>query len=276
LDGHLLPGLSPTGIPRQLAHTALPFTYNRLDQLQSIVRQHGTELAAVIMEPTRTIDPNPGFLEGVRELCDKSGAVLVFDEITSGFRFHMGGVHLKYGIAPDVAVFAKALSNGHPMAAVVGVRDVMEAATRSFISSTYWTESLGPSAALATIEKMSKLDLPAHLERIGLSLRQGLSAAAERHGLPLKVLGHAPLTSFAFEHPKNTALGTLFTVRMMERGILAGSSFYASLAHQPSHVAQYLEAADPIYAELAAAIEADDIESRIGGLVRNSGFTRLA
>ena len=249
LDGHLLPGLSPRGIPRQLVDTALPFAYNRLDQLEAIVQKNGNRLAAVVMEPTRTVDPDPGFLEGVRAVCDQAGSVLIFDEITSGFRLHFGGAHLKYGITPDVAVFSKALSNGHPMAAVIGVKSVLEAAARSFVSSTYWTEAVGPTAALATIEKMSQLDLPTHLQRIGSMLRQGLAEAAARHGLPLTLAGHAAITSIAFDHPKNAALGTLFTVRMMERGILASSSFYASLAHQDSHVARYLEAAGPIYAE---------------------------
>ena len=275
LDGHLLPGLSPLGTPRQLVDTALPFAYNRLDQLEALVHRHGDRLAAVVMEPTRTLDPAPGFLEGVRALCDRSGAVLIFDEITSGFRLHFGGAHLKYGVMPDVAVYSKALSNGHPMAAVIGVQGVLEAAARSFISSTYWTEAVGPTAALATIEKMSSLDLPSHVQHIGTKLRQGLTAAAARHSLPLKLAGHAAITSIAFDHPKNAALGTLFTVRMLEQGILAGSSFYACLAHQDEHVARYLEAAEPVYAELAAAIAADDIESRIGGPVRSSGFSRL-
>lgn len=275
LEGHLLPGLSPTGIPRQLAHTAVPFQYNQLDRLELLVSQLGEQLAAVVMEPTRSVDPEEGFLEGVRALCDKCGAVLVFDEITSGFRLHFGGVHLKYGVAPDIAVFAKALSNGHPMAAVIGTRAVMSAADRSFISSTYWTEAVGPTAALATIEKMSQLDVPAHLERIGDALRRGLTDLAARHGLPLKLLGHAAITSMAFDHPKNAAIGTLFTTRMMEQGILAGSGFYGTFAHQEEHVARYLEAAEAIYPELAAAIEADDIESRIGGPVRSSGFARL-
>ena len=156
LQGHLLPGLAPTGVPRGLAGTALPFTYNRLHELEQLVNRHGSELAAVVMEPTRSTDPDPGFLEGVRELCDRCGAALVFDEISSGWRMHLGGVHLKYGLMPDIAVFAKAIGNGHPMAAIIGRRRIMDAAQTSFISSTYWTEAVGPTAALATIRKAAR------------------------------------------------------------------------------------------------------------------------
>lgn len=275
LKGHLLPGLSPNGTPEELAQTAFAFPFNQLDKLEAIVKEHGDQLAAVVMEPTRSVDPEPGFLEGVRELCEKCGAALVFDEITSGFRLHFGGMHLKYGVNPDVAVFGKAISNGHPMAAVIGTRDVMSAAEDSFISSTYWTESVGPTAALATIDKMSSEDVPEHLRRIGTMWRQGVSAAADRHGLSIKLNGHPAISSFTFDHPENAAICTLMTVRMLDRGILAGSGFYACLAHQDEHVLRYLEALDVVFAELADAIATGDIASRIGGPVRSSGFTRL-
>ncbi|MEZ6071517.1 MAG: aminotransferase class III-fold pyridoxal phosphate-dependent enzyme [Pirellulales bacterium] len=140
LRDHLLPGLAPLGVPRGLAGTALPFSYNRLDQLEAIFAEHQGEVAAVVMEPLRRDDPQPGFLAGVRALCDSHGAVFVFDEITAGWRFALGGAHLNYGIEPDVAVFAKAFGNGHPMAAVIGRESVMRAAEETFISSTYWTE----------------------------------------------------------------------------------------------------------------------------------------
>jgi len=173
LQGHLLPGLALAGVPRGLAGTALPFTYNRLQELEQIVARHGCVLAAVVMEPTRSTDPDPGFLEGVRELCDRCGAILVFDEISSGWRMHLGGAHLKYGVMPDVAVFAKAIGNGHPMAAIIGRRRVMDAAQNSFISSTYWTEGVGPAAALATIRKLRDVGIAVHTSRIGGLMRDG-------------------------------------------------------------------------------------------------------
>ena len=276
LKGHLLDGLSPHGVPMQLADTAFPFTFNQLDALQAIVARHGADLAAVVMEPRRSVDPEPGFLEGVRELCGRSGAVLVFDEITAGWRMALGGAHLKYGVDPDIAVFAKALGNGHPMAAVIGRQRVMQAAQDSFISSTYWTEAVGPAAALATIRKMQSVDLSAHVAKIGAQLRSGLETIAQRHGVPLALSGHPSLTAVGFDHPDSLALQTLLTVRMLDHGILTGPVFYPTLAHTQRHVETYLRAAEPIFAELSQAISAGDIAQRIGGPIRHSGFSRLA
>jgi glutamate-1-semialdehyde aminotransferase len=275
LQGHLLPGLSPAGVPAQLAGTALGFAYNDLDQLAAIARQHGPDLAAVVMEPTRSVDPDAGFLEGVREICDRVGAVLVFDEITAGWRLALGGAHLRYGVRPDLAVFAKALGNGHPMAAIIGRSAVMQAAQESFISSTYWTEGVGPAAALATIKKMERVDVPAHVAAVGRQFQQGLGELGARHGLPMKLGGHPALTHIGFDHPEALALQTLLTVRMLDRGILAGAGFYASLAHTAGHVEQYLQAADDIFAELGEAIRRGDIMARLDGPVRHSGFARL-
>jgi glutamate-1-semialdehyde aminotransferase len=202
--------------------------------------------------------------------------VLVFDEITIGWRLRLGGAHLGYAVRPDLAVFAKALGNGHPIAAVIGRAEVMQAAQESFISSTYWTEGVGPTAALATIQKMRQVDVPAHLAAIGNRFRQGLGQLAARHGVPLKLGGYPALTTLSFEHPDAAALQTLLTVRMLDHGILAGGGFYVSLAHDPQHVDAYLAAAETIFAELAEAIRQGDAAGRIGGPVRHSGFARLA
>ena len=278
LQGHLLPGLEPAGVPRGLAGTALPFTYNRLDELEHHVKAHGSELAAVVMEPTRSTDPQPGFLEGIRELCDRCGAALVFDEISSGWRMYPGGVHLKFGVTPDIAVFAKAISNGHPMAAIIGRRRVMDAAQTSFISSTYWTEAVGPTAALATIRKLRQVDIAAYTSRIGGLMRDGWQTLGQRFGVPVKVTGHAALLHLSFDHDQAAALGTLVTARMLDRGYLTGSGFYPSLAHTDRHVSAYLAAAEPVFAELAETIRLGDVLLRLkelGCSVRHTGFARL-
>jgi glutamate-1-semialdehyde 2,1-aminomutase len=276
LRGHLLPGLAPKGVPSQLAGTATAFAYNDLDGLSAIVAEHGKNVAAVVMEPTRAVDPQPGFLEGVRALCDRTGAVLVFDEITAGWRLALGGSHLGYGVEPDIAVFAKAMSNGHPMAAIIGRAKAMQAAQESFISSTYWTEGVGPTAALATIHKMQQIDVPSHVATIGAHWRAEMRQLADKHQVPMRFSGHPAITVMRFDHPEALALQTLLTVRMLDHGILAGSQFSVSLAHTLDHVARYITAADAIFAELAEAIRRGDIAPRIGGPVRHSGFARLA
>jgi glutamate-1-semialdehyde 2,1-aminomutase len=278
LQGHLLPGLDPAGVPKGLAGTALPFAYNRLDELQKIGDQHGRDIAAVVMEPTRSTEPDPGFLEGVRALCDRIGAALIFDEISSGWRMHPGGVHMKYGVFPDIAVFAKAISNGHPMAAIIGRRRWMDAAQTSFISSTYWTEAVGPTAAIATIQKLQRIGIAEHTQRIGTMMRQGWEGLGRRTGVPAKTGGHAALLHLGFDHPDAAALGTLYTVRMLNRGYLCGSGFYPSYAHKDHHVTDCLLAAEPVFEELAEAIRKDDIPDRLataGVSIKHTGFARL-
>jgi glutamate-1-semialdehyde 2,1-aminomutase len=276
LHEHLLPGLSPAGVPSQLAGTTVAFAYNKLDELLAIVQRHGKNLAAIVMEPTRSVDPDPGFLAGVRELCDRSGAALIFDEITAGWRFTVGGVHLRYGLDPDIAVFAKALGNGHPMAALVGRAWVMQAAHDSFVSSTYWTEGVGPIAALATIRKFQQLNVPDHVDRIGKRLRAGLEDLGRQHAIPIRVSGYPALTSLGFEHSDQVALTTLLTARMLDHGILSGSAFYPTWSHQDMHIDRYLAAADAIFSELADAIKLGNAAERIGGPIKHVGFARLA
>jgi len=275
LDGHLLPGLDPAGVPRGLHGTSLPFAYNQIDELHRIVRADGIRLAAVVMEPTRNRTPAPGFLDGVRSLCDHCGARLILDEVTTGFRLRRGGVHLDYGLVPDIAIFAKALGNGHPIAAVVGKAATMEAAQGTFISSTFWTEGVGPAAALATLRAMDEIDVPAHVARIGNCFREGLAVLARTYRLPIKLDGYPALTSIAFDHPENAALTTLYTVRMLAHGFLAGSSFYPTLAHQEQHVDQFLAACEPVLAEIAEASRRGVLIERIGGPIKQSGFARL-
>jgi len=275
LDGHLLPGLSPGGVPRGLRGTMLPFNYNKLDELQAIVKETGDRLAAVIMEPTRNVDPAPGFLTGVRSLCDSVGAKLVFDEVTTGFRLCPSGAHLMYGVTPDVAVFAKALGNGHPIAAVIGNSATMQAAQGSFISSTYWTDSIGPTAALATLEVLRQPWVSQQLKATGEQFRAGLTSVAKETGVPLKLGGLPATTSIGFDHPQGAALVTLLTVQMLSRGFLAGGGFYPTLAHESRHVDAYLAAVEPVFAELAEAIAKGDVSERIGGPVKSAGFARL-
>ena len=275
LATHLLPGLTPAGVPSVLSGTALPFAYNEIEGLAAIMRDRGNRIAAVVMEPARSTSPRDGFLESVRALCDHWGAHLVFDEVTAGFRLHRGGLHLKYGVEPDMAVFAKALGNGHPIAAILGRDRSMDAAQDSFISSTYWTESVGSTAALATLDVMCANDVPAHVAAIGEIYRDGLRQLAGANGVPLALAGFPALTTLTFAAPQNAQLMTLFTSRMLDHGYLAGNGFYPTLAHQPEHVEYFLAAANAVLAELGQAIELGDVEERLQTPVKHSGFARL-
>ena len=182
---------------------------------------------------------------------------------------------MRYGVLPDVAVFAKALGNGHPIAAIIGRASVMQAAQDSFISSTYWTEGVGFAAAVATLAKLRQVDVPAHVAAVGERFRQEWQRLGREHGVPVRVTGHPVLLSIGFDHPQGPALLTLLTTRMLERGFLVGGGFYPSLAHGEQHVSDCAAAAGEVFAELAEAIHRDDVQSRLGGPVRHAGFRRL-
>ncbi len=275
LDGHLLPGLDPIGVPAGLSGSAFTFHYNNLNELDAIISRHGHDLAAVVMEPTRHRDPAPGFLEGIRERCDILGTPLVFDEISIGWRLGLGGAHLKFGVNPDIAVFAKALGNGFPIGAIIGNRSTMQAAQSSFISSTFWTEGIGPAAAVACVRKMMEQDVPSHLHQIGSLVVEGWQQLGRKHGIPVTTPGRPEMALLGFEHPEAAAITTMMTSRMLTRGYLAAGGFNAMLAHEPHHVSAYLAALDEVFAELRQGIEDGDVAKQIGGPIKHTGFARL-
>ena len=276
LRGHLLPGLDPMGVPTELRGTAFTFQYNNRDAFQQILDTCGDRLAAVVMEPCRNCDPEPGFLECVRDGAHRHGSLLIFDEVSIGWRLVYGGAHLKFGVHPDIAAFAKALGNGHPIGAVIGTPDAMEGAHRSFISSTYWTDGVGPAAALATLDKMKRIDVPAHVARIGKEVQEQWKRLGEKHGLPVVVVdGYPCMAHFSFDHTEGEALRTLFTQILLQRGFLAGASIYPTLAHTEEIVARYAEAVDEAFGQIAEALVKGNVARVLAGPVAHSGFRRL-
>jgi glutamate-1-semialdehyde 2,1-aminomutase len=275
LDGHLLPGLAPAGVPRGLLGTALPFRYNHLEELREIAARAGDRLAAVVLEPIRDHDPAPGFVKGVREIATNTGAVLIIDEVSAGFRLNTGGGHLLYGFEPDMAVFAKAMSNGYPMAAIIGRSAVMEAAQNTFISSTYWTERIGPVAALATIRKYHEHDVSSHLKRMGKIAQTGWREAAAASELSVEVGGIYPLSHFAIQDEQGQAAHTLFTQIMLEKGFLASRAFYPTYAHRDEHLESYLAAVRETFSMIAETLKSNQLMSKLKGPIAHGGFKRL-
>jgi glutamate-1-semialdehyde aminotransferase len=273
LDGHLLPGLQPKGVPRGLKGTALPFNYNNLAEIEQIVEKN--DIGVIVMEPLRHHEPEPGFLQGVRKIADEIGAVLIFDEVTSGWRMNVGGVHALYKVIPDIAVYGKAMSNGYSMAAVVGKRDVMESAQDSFISSTYWTEGIGLVAAITTINKFINKNVPDHLIKTGQQINSGWEKISKEHSVPIEIMGIPPLTTFHFISENSQILHTLFTQEMLRRNILASKSVYVSYCHSEENVNHYMSNADEVFGMIRRGIDSGTINSLLEGPVAQEGFKRL-
>lgn len=275
LGEHLIAGLEPNGVPKSLKGTSYPFRFNHIEGLQKIISEHGSNLAAVIMEPIRNDAAEPGFWDAVTKLTRSVGAVLVIDEISAGFRLCTGGAHLTFGFTPDIAVFSKGIANGYAMSAIIGRGSIMDAAQTTFISSTNWTERIGPTAALATIRKHKDCSVADHLISIGTKIQQGWTELGKQHGLKLDVGGIAPLGHFGFLHEESLSMKALYVQCMLERGILASTSFYPMYAHTEQHVDRYLESTDKAFAEISERITLGQLKSALRGKPSVAGFKRL-
>ena len=276
LDGQLLPGLAPAGVPRELKETAFPFTYNRIEELEGIVKAHRGELGVIIMEPVRSADPKPGFLESVRKIASDIGAVLIFDEITSGFRMNLGGIHLTRGISPDMAVFGKALGNGFPIAAVIGKSEVMDHAQSCFISSLYWTERIGFVAALTTLEELRTRDVLVKLIAFGGRINRGWNTLAKKHDLAIEISGIPPLTRIVFKTPLAQEAQTFYTQEMLEKGFLVGAAVYTTAAYTDAIIDRFIEASDSVFGKIKEATDSGSFKNYLKGEVAHANFRRLA
>jgi len=275
LDGHLLPGLDPAGVPRDLKDSAIPFNYNNTEEFLSLIEKYKGQVGVVVMESIRDSQPTPEFIKTINQVVKEQGIVFIVDEITAGWRLNAGGAHLVLGLEPDIAVFGKAISNGFPMGVIIGKRKIMQAAQETFISSTYWTDRTGPAAALATIKYFVNNKVQDYLIQAGEQVQKGWKDLAQKHGLKIHVGGLAPLSHFVFDYDKPLVLKTLFTQEMLELGFLATTAFYSSIAHKPENIVSYLEACDKVFALIADALKKGEPEKLLKGPVCHSGFKRL-
>jgi glutamate-1-semialdehyde 2,1-aminomutase len=273
LDGYLLPGLDPKGVPRNLKDTTIPFQYNNFSELKKIVDTHN--IGVIKMEVQRSESPKDKFLEKVRKLATERNIVLVFDECTSGFRESFGGLHKKYGVEPDIAIFGKALGNGYAITAVIGRRDVMEEAQSTFISSTFWTERIGPTAALKTLEVMERENSWEQITSTGLKIRSGWQQLADKHGVRISHWGIPSLTGFTIQSDNALEYKTIITQNMLSRGYLASNSVYVSTEHKQDILDGYFNALDPQFALIKECEDGRDPGELLKGPICHSRFKRL-
>jgi glutamate-1-semialdehyde 2,1-aminomutase len=271
LDGQLMPGLEPNGVPRGLAGTAIPFNFNDIESLRDIIQGRESEIAAIIIEPARGEEAPDQYLKTLREIASEIGAVLIFDEITSGYRMCAGGIHRRYGIYPDMAVFAKSMANGYAMSAILGAEDVMQAAQSTFISSTNWTEKIGPTAALATLKKYQQTQVEKHLISIGNQTKRIWQDAANKSELDINISGLPTLASFEFKTEYTNELNTHFTIELLKEGFLGFRQFKPSMAHSSDDLHLYKLAVNRIFGLLPADLECTKLDTP----KQHSGFQRL-
>ncbi|MBL11060.1 MAG: glutamate-1-semialdehyde aminotransferase [Acidiferrobacteraceae bacterium] len=274
LDEHHLPGLDPCGVPRNLKNTVFPFLYNDYETLEKIVMAN-PEIGAIKMEVQRNQPPADNFLQKVRDLATKRNIILIFDECTSGFRETLGGLHKKYNIAPDMALFGKALGNGYAITTIIGKRSIMEAAQNTFISSTFWTERIGPSAALATLRVMENTRSWEYITKIGKSIGNNWQRLGEQHGLTINISGLPALIAFEIPVTNWLKYKTLITQEMLKCGILAANSVYVCTAHTPALVDEYLQQLDSVFSLIRDCEDGRSIDRLLQTPVCHSNFHRL-
>lgn len=277
LSNHLLPGLDPTGVPKNLKNTVHPFLYNNFEELLNIVNNHN--IGVIKMEVVRNFGPENDFLKKVRNLATQKNIVLIFDECTSGFRETYGGIFIKYDVMPDMTMFGKTIGNGYAITAVVGKREIMEAAQKTFISSTFWTERIGPTAALKTLEVMERIKSWEIITEKGNKMRNGWNKIAEDNNLKINISGIPSLSFYNINTNDSEDFlkyKTFITQEMLKKGILASNNFYASIAHSDLNMEQYFEALTPIFKIIKKCEDGYlNIDSLLEGPVCHAGFKRL-
>ena len=274
LTSHLLPGLNPKGVPQNLKGSVIPFNYNCVEELEEIIKSH--DVGVIKMEVSRNSEPKDNFLIKVRKIANENNIILIFDECTSGFRQTNGGLHKLYEVEPDMAVFGKALGNGYAITAVIGRRDVMDVAQSTFISSTFWTERIGPTAALKTLEVMGKNKSWEVITNVGRDIGKRWKTLGGKYQLPIKVNGLPSMIGFTIQSEDWLKYKTYITQEMLREGILASNVIYICTEHSQYDIDNYFQILDAIMKTISAC-ENDDvlIDSLLNSPVCHSGFKRL-
>lgn len=273
LSEHLLPGLDPIGVPKNLSGTTLPFQFNNFQQLLKIVDNN--DLAAIKMEVERSNPPENDFLGKVRDLCDKKNIILIFDECTSGFRETLGGIHLKHNVSPDICMFGKALGNGYAITSVIGKKKFMQAAQKTFISSTFWTERIGPTAALKTLEVMKKLKSWEYVSDLGDKVRSVWRDLAIENNLSISIGGIKPIPQFIINSKDFLKYKTFITQEMLKEGYLSSNIVFISMAHNEKIFNQYNEKLKKIFSIIGECERGRNIDNLLETEVCHSKFKRL-
>ena len=238
LNNHLFNNLKISGVDKSLKNSSSTFEFNDLDGFKKLIRKQKNLISAVIMEVKRDLEPKMSFLKYIRSTCTKNNIVLIFDECTSGFRENFGGIHLKYGIKPDIAMFGKALGNGFAINMLLGKSEMMEKKFESFISSTFWTERIGPSAGLKTLKEMESLKSWKIICRNGIYLRKKISNILKGNkNVFLNKQGIIPNLQLKFS--KNS-IKKIYINYMLSKGILASDRIYLSISHNKKEMENFL------------------------------------
>jgi glutamate-1-semialdehyde 2,1-aminomutase len=260
------------GIPQAVKDLTHEFTYNDIESLKALFLKYPKQIAAVTLEPVHSTLPSPGFLQAVKELAHKEGAVLVFDELVTGFRLGMGGAAEHFGVEPDLVCYGKAISNGEPLSVLAGRKEIMRTldANNIFFSFTYAGYLPSIRAALATIEFMGKKKLHAQLREQGEKIINGYNAFARAYQVPTVAAGLSPIVGFMFKDEKggdNLPLKSLFLQECAKRGLLTNGTAMINYAHTNRVITEVLKRLEKVLQTLGTAVQENSVEQMLEGPV---------
>ena len=273
LNKHLLKGLNTLGVPKQLKKTVFPFNYNNLDELENIIKTK--KIGIIKMEVSRNFEPNNNFLKKVRDIANKRKIILIFDECTSGFRQTFGGLHKYYKVEPDLAIFGKAMGNGYAINAVIGKKKVMKFASQTFISSTFWTERIGPTAALKTLEVMKRIKSWETITSKGKIILKEWKKLSKKYNLQIVYSGIPALARFEIKSKNFIKYKTLITQEFLKENILASNMIYFSVEHSNKVLKMYLEILDKVFKKIEECENGRKIEDFLSNKVSFNSFERV-
>ena len=273
LDNQLLPGLKTKGVSSSFKNTIKPFMYNDLNSLKKIFNKKNHNVGVIIMEPRRGAKPKKNFLKQVKSIAKKNNAILIFDEITSGFKDNYGGIHLKYKVNPDIAIFGKSLGNGYPISAIIGKKKIMQVSQETFISSTMWTDRLGFIAGAETLKKLKKYKINKVISSYGKMIKNGWDKISKKYKIDISISGLDTVLYLKFNYPNNSEITTFFTQEMLKKGYLAGSQVSTSFAYNKIIINDYLKAVDKVFNRIKIFLDRGKFPLK--GKVKHSTFKRL-
>ena len=275
LNKHLLPDLEPTGVPKGLKDTLISFKFNDWNDIEKIVKKKAKSCAAIVLEPCRDELPKKNYLKELRIIANKNNCILIFDEITCAWRMQTSGAHKNFGVNPDIAVFGKTIANGIPMGAIIGKKHVMKFAAKTFISSAFWTEKIGPACSIAFIKKHRKLNLGKKLIFIGKEIKKIWSEAANNSNLAIEIKGIDPLASFKLVGLDWPVALTFFIQEMLKKGILASDKCYANYKHSSKLLKKYRNSCFEIFGRISELDKSNKLKKNLEGPVKQMSFNKL-
>jgi glutamate-1-semialdehyde 2,1-aminomutase len=240
-------GLKFKGVSNKLKDTSFPFSYNDFASLKKLIKTKN--IGIIKMEVMRNVEPKNNFLKKIRTICNQKKIILIFDECTSGFRESLGGIHMRYGVKPDLAIFGKAIGNGYAINAIIGKKKYMKNCEETFISSTFWTERSGSAAAIATINLMKKKKSYHFVKKQGKKIKNIWRNLSSKYNVPIDIIGLDSIPSFVFKK-KHLLYKTFLTQEMLKKNIIASTFIYISICHNDKILEKYAEALEEIFSKI--------------------------